>query len=86
LLKDKKSVNPILLLGVVPNNEEAEKNIVNFRKKLQEFVSTAKAAEVKVDILTTIDHNPADGIVRTARDDNVRPRHHGVARQGWMVG
>jgi Kef-type K+ transport system membrane component KefB/nucleotide-binding universal stress UspA family protein len=68
LLKDKKSVNPISLLGVVPNNKEAEKNIVNFRKKLQEFVSTAQAAEVNVDIITTIDHNPADGITRIARE------------------
>ncbi|MDD2512645.1 MAG: universal stress protein, partial [Proteiniphilum sp.] len=68
LLKDKKSVNPISLLGVVPNNREAEQNIVSFRKKLQEFVATATAAEVNVDILTTIDHNPADGIVRTARE------------------
>lgn len=68
LLKDKKSVNPISLLGVVPNNKEAEKNIVSFRKKLQEFVATAKAAEVNVDIITTIDHNPADGIVRIARE------------------
>ncbi len=68
LLKEKKSVNPVSLLGVVPNNEEAEKNIVNFRKKLQEFVSTAKAAEVNVEIITTIDHNPADGIIRIARE------------------
>lgn len=68
LLKDKKSVNPISLLGVVPNNKEAEKNIVSFRKKLQEFVATATAAEVNVDIITTIDHNPADGIVRIARE------------------
>lgn len=68
LLKEKKSVNPVSLLGVVPNNEEAEKNIVNFRKKLQEFVSTAMAAEVNVEIITTIDHNPADGIIRIARE------------------
>lgn len=68
LLKDRKSVNPISLLGVVPNNREAEKNIVSFRKRLQELVATAKAAEVDVDIITTIDHNPADGIVRTARE------------------
>lgn len=68
LLKDKKSVNPVSLLGVVPNNQEAEKNIVSFRKQLQEFVTTATAAEVNVDIITTIDHNPADGIVRMARE------------------
>ena len=68
LLKDKGSVNPVSLLGVVPNNEEAEKNIVSFRKQLQELVSTATAAEVNVDIITTIDHSPADGIMRTARE------------------
>ncbi len=68
LLKDKKSVNPISLLGVVANDVEAERNIVGFRKNLKEFVETATAAEVNVDILTTIDHNPADGIVRMARE------------------
>lgn len=68
LLKDKKSVNPISLLGVVENNVEAEKNIVGFRKNLKEFVDTATAAEVNVDIITTIDHNPADGILRMARE------------------
>lgn len=68
LLKDKKSVNSVSLLGVLPNNEEAEKNIVSFRKQLQEFISSATAAEVNVDIITTIDHNPSDGIVRIARE------------------
>ena len=68
LLKDKKSVNSISLLGVMPNNEAVERNIVNFRKKLQEFISTATAAEVDVDIITTIDHNPSDGITRIARE------------------
>jgi len=41
---------------------------VSFRKQLQGFVSRATAAEVNIDIITTIDHNPADGIVRTARE------------------
>jgi len=68
LLKDKKSVNSISLLGVLPNNEEVERNIVSFRKQLQDFISTATAAEVDVDIITTIDHNPSDGIVRIARE------------------
>lgn len=68
LLKDKKSANSISLLGVMQNNEEVEKNIVNFRKKLQDFVSTATAAELDVDIITTIDHNPSDGIVRTSKE------------------
>ncbi|MDD2552631.1 MAG: cation:proton antiporter [Dysgonamonadaceae bacterium] len=68
LLKDKKSVNSISLLGVVPNNEQAEKNIISFKKKLQEQVSDAVAADMEVDVIATIDHNVASGIVRTARE------------------
>lgn len=68
MLKDKKSVNSISLLGVVPNNEEAERNIINFKKKLLEQVSDAVAADLVVDVIATIDHNVASGIVRTARE------------------
>ncbi len=68
LLKDKKSVNSISLLGVMPNNEQAEKNIIMFKKKLQEQLSDAVAADMDVDVIATIDHNVAGGIVRTARE------------------
>ncbi|MGV8963984.1 MAG: cation:proton antiporter [Candidatus Saccharimonadaceae bacterium] len=68
LLKDKKSINSISLLGVVPNNEQAEANIIKFKKQLQEQVSDAVAADLKVDVIATIDHNVASGIVRTARE------------------
>ena len=68
LMKDKKSVNSISLLGVVPNNEQAEKNIITFKKRLQEQVSDAIAADMEVDVIATIDHNVAGGIVRTARE------------------
>lgn len=68
LLKDRKSVNPIYLLGVVPNNIEAEKNIVSFRKQLETIVSSAAAAEVNVEVITAIAHNAAEGIVRAARE------------------
>jgi hypothetical protein len=52
----------------VPNNEEAERNIINFKKKLLEQVSDAVAADLVVDVIATIDHNVASGIVRTARE------------------
>jgi Kef-type K+ transport system membrane component KefB/nucleotide-binding universal stress UspA family protein len=68
LIKDPKSTNPVSLLGVVPNNVEAEKNIIEFRQKLQELVRDASAAEMNVDIITTIDYNIPNGIVRTARE------------------
>ena len=48
LMKDKKSVNSISLLGVVPNNEQAESNIITFKKRLQEQVSDAIAADMEI--------------------------------------
>ncbi len=67
-IKDKKSVNPISILTVVSNNNEAELNIMKARNKLEEFVKQASASETMVDIITTIDHNPASGIARISRE------------------
>ncbi|MBS1764483.1 MAG: cation:proton antiporter [Bacteroidetes bacterium] len=67
-IKDKKSVNPISILSVVSNNNEAEINIVKTRNKLEKFVKQASAAETNVNIITTIDHNPASGIARISRE------------------
>lgn len=67
-IKDKKSVNPISVLSVVSNNEEAELKIVNARNKLESFVKTASAAETKINIITTIDHNAIIGISRISRE------------------
>jgi Kef-type K+ transport system membrane component KefB len=68
LIKDKKSVNPISILSVVSNNDEAEINILKARKKLGEFVKQASATETKIKIITTIDHNAAGGIARISRE------------------
>lgn len=67
-IKDKKSANPVSILSVVSNNEEAEINILKARNKLEEFVKQASASETKVNIITTIDHNPASGIARISRE------------------
>lgn len=74
LIKDKKSVNPVTLLCVVPNNDEAETNIVETRKKLKEYESHGAATEVKVNTIATIDHNASSGIARTSLEimaDNI---------------
>ncbi len=68
LLKDPKSSNPVSLLCVVPNDEEAEVNILLARQKLEAIVAQASATETKVNIVTTIDHNPASGIARISRE------------------
>lgn len=68
LIKDKKSVNPISILTVVPNNEEAELNIVKAKAKLENFVNHASASEITVNVIATIDHHLSSGIVRTSRE------------------
>lgn len=68
LIKDRQSVHPVSILSIVPNDETAEANIVRSRERLQEFVKQAAAMEVKADVITTIDHNPASGIARTSRE------------------
>lgn len=67
-IKDKKSANPVSILSVVSNNDEAEINILKTRSKLEEFVKQASASETKVNIITTIDHNRASGIARISRE------------------
>lgn len=65
-VKNKKSKKPITILSVVPNNEEAEKNLVKAKANLQSLVKLALANETKVNIIATIDHNIAGGIIRTS--------------------
>ena len=67
-IKDKKSANPLSILSVVSNNDEAEVNIIRARNKLEAYVKQGSASEIKVNIITTIDHNPASGISRISRE------------------
>jgi len=68
IIKDKNSTNPVTLLSVVPNNNEAEMNILKYRKELEKFILQGSASESGVNTMTTIDHNPASGIARTAKE------------------
>ncbi|MCC6447477.1 MAG: cation:proton antiporter [Chitinophagaceae bacterium] len=67
-IKDKNSVNPISILSVVTNDEEAEKNSQIARNQLEKFVLQASASETKVSIITAVDHNVASGISRISRE------------------
>ena len=67
-MKDKNSANPLSILSIVSNNEEAEINILKARSKLEKFVKQASASETKVNIITTIEHNLASGIARISRE------------------
>jgi Kef-type K+ transport system membrane component KefB/nucleotide-binding universal stress UspA family protein len=68
LIKDKKSVNPLTVLTVLPNNKDAELTLLSTRNKLQSYVKQASASESKVNIVATLDYNISSGIVRTARE------------------
>ncbi|MFA5625138.1 MAG: cation:proton antiporter [Bradymonadales bacterium] len=68
LLKSPTSENPITILTVVPNDEEAEKNIATNRKKLNEYIKTAGSPEANVKVVATIDTSVPDGICRTSRE------------------
>ncbi|MCK9158898.1 MAG: cation:proton antiporter [Bacteroidaceae bacterium] len=68
LMRNKRSDNPIVVLRVVPNNHDAEKNIMLHRKKLKELIKQANAVDIKVDTISTIDRSVVSGIVRTSRE------------------
>jgi Kef-type K+ transport system membrane component KefB len=68
LIKDKTSANPVSILSVVPNDEEAEFNIAQARNKLDEYVKQATAADIDVEITSTIDEDVANGIYRKSRE------------------
>jgi len=67
-IKNKKSANPISILSCVPNDENAEENIIKARNKLESYAHQASAYENKLNIITTLDHNAASGIARTSKE------------------
>lgn len=68
LIKDEKSANPVTVLTVIPNNKDAEMELLLTRQKLENCVKHASDSESKVNIVTALDFNISSGIVRTARE------------------
>jgi Kef-type K+ transport system membrane component KefB/CO dehydrogenase/acetyl-CoA synthase epsilon subunit len=68
LIKEKSSANPVTMLSVVPNDAEAEINMISTRKKLEEFKAQGAAVEIRVNTIATIDYNPGSGIARISRE------------------
>ncbi|WP_027124987.1 cation:proton antiporter [Gelidibacter mesophilus] len=68
LIKDKKSINPLSILTVVPNTHAAEKTIIKAKQGLENYLKEATASDTNAKVIATIDHNPASGISRTAKE------------------
>ncbi len=68
LIKDKSSINPVSILTVVPNDEQAELNIAQAKMKLEEYIMEASATETAVNVTATIDQDVAKGISRKSKE------------------
>ncbi|WP_026902640.1 cation:proton antiporter [Pedobacter glucosidilyticus] len=68
LIKDKKSPYPLNILSIVSNDSDAETNIVQVKRKLEDFVKYASATETLVNPIATIDINISDGITRISKE------------------
>ncbi|WP_164108459.1 MULTISPECIES: cation:proton antiporter [Sphingobacterium] len=67
MIKSKKSHYPLSILSVVPDNERAERNLIEARRNLDNMAQYASGSETEVELLTTIDYNIAAGIARMSR-------------------
>ena len=70
LIKEKKSTNPLSILTVVPNTDEAEKTIIKAKQGLERFIAETAASETHATVMATIDHNAASGISRISKEIN----------------
>ena len=68
LIKEKKSKNPLTILTVIPNTDEAEKIMVKAKQELEKFIKETTASDTKATIMATIDHNVISAISRTAKE------------------
>lgn len=68
LIKEKQSIHPLAIVNVVPNTEEAEEHVAMAKKTMTELSSEISGADVDLNVMATIDQNPAVGISRTARE------------------
>ena len=68
MIREKHSAVPITVLSVVPNDEEAELNVLRARKELEPMVNHAASFDTRLNIIATIDYNICSGVSRTAKE------------------
>lgn len=78
LIRDKNSLQPISLLSVVPDSDNAESNLLSARKKLNESAKYASGNDTEIEIIATLDHNVASGVLRIAKEKSAN-----IIITGW---
>lgn len=68
LLKNKGNLTPITVLSVVKDDINTQAQILSNQKKLKPIVDYATSMNVSLDLTTSIDINPAAGIIRLSRE------------------
>lgn len=67
-ISEKSSSEPIYPLAVVRDDEEAQEKLLESGKMLEKALKHASASETPVDLLTRVDLNVSNGIVRAAKE------------------
>lgn len=67
-ISDKTSSEPIYPLAVVRDDDEAQEKLLESGKMLEKALKHASAAETPVELLTRVDLNVSNGIVRAAKE------------------
>lgn len=68
LITDKTVMNPISVVSVLENDEEAEMRIRRSRKHIDDFITHYNSGEIKVHAMATIDQNLSSGIARVSKE------------------
>ncbi len=68
LISDKNVMNPISVVSVVENDEDAELQIRRSRKHMDDFISHYIIGEINVHAMATIDSNFSSGIARVSKE------------------
>jgi Kef-type K+ transport system membrane component KefB len=68
LVTDKRVINPISVVSVLNNDNEAESKIRKHRKNLDEFITHFSADDLSVNVMATIDHNFSSGVARMSKE------------------
>jgi Kef-type K+ transport system membrane component KefB len=68
LITDKKVINPISVVSVLENDEEAEMRIRRSRKHMDDFIRHFSGGEMSVQAMATIDHNFSSGVARVSKE------------------
>jgi len=68
LIREKDAKQPMYMLSVVPDNEDAEDQIVKNNKMFQSAISHAAAADSALTLVSRVDLNVANGISRAVKE------------------